>query len=160
MTNDDEIEMIGRSTMNCILQEEEDEQRACDVDEEFIQGELRKIRLLFDAMDNQNIRRINFDVFSAILSTFYDDNKLMEQLANDDDFQIDFFESYLVEAIEEDERDFEFGLPEDEVPCNRECKNATEVIKYERNINRRSESDWISYTVTHRPNNCIYKNYL
>jgi hypothetical protein len=140
---------IGRSVMKCLLIEQEDNANSMEHGEESLNYILRKIKLLFDAMDELGITRMNKEVFDNVWFIFYDDDEIRNKLAESDEAQINNYKDLIEEIIKVRPDYFERGKPESEIVCDESCRGTEEVI---------SREQW--GTVTTRPDKCLYKDWL
>ena len=147
---DDEV--IGKSLKNCIIIEEEVYYKATGRSNHYITTNLRKIKLLFNAMDNLGIRRVHPKSFTTILSTMYDDDAEEERLKHSNSAQIEDFEYLLEEEMEKHPENFEMGLPETEIHCHQECRDKAEVAI--------ENCNGSSVVIIKEPDTCLYRNHL
>lgn len=146
-------EPIGRSLINCVLLEEEDGRKSIGCDEYYVEYHLRKIKLLFTAMDNLGIKRIHPRAFNSVLGTSSYDDEIIERLANSDDAQLDDFKFLLFEKMKMNPEHLEMGEPEMEIVCDKSCRGTETVIK-------KNSYGCLTVFKTERPNKCLYRNWL
>jgi len=140
--------MIGKSLVNCIIIEEEVYYKADGRSNHYIATNLRKIKLLFNAMDNLGIRKIHPKSFMTILSTMYNDDAEEERLEHSNSAQIEDFEYLLKEEMGKHPKNFEMGLPETEIHCHKECSGKAEVTREN------------SVVIIKHPDTCLYRKLL
>jgi hypothetical protein len=145
-------EMIGKSLKNCIIIEEEVYNKADGRSNHYIATNSRKIKLLFNAMDNLGIRRIHPESFTTILSTMYNDDAEEERLEHSNSAQIEDFEYLLEEKMDKHPEYFEMGLPETEIHCHKECRGKAEITI--------ENCNGSSVVIIKHPDTCLYRKCL
>ncbi|KKG34925.1 hypothetical protein [Methanosarcina mazei] len=147
---------IGRSIMKCLLYEIEDDitiDNECN--EENLRLQLRGIKLFFEAMDRMGIKTVNKEVYDCMMSMGYD-HDFAEQLATDDELQIEEYCTGFEHWTYCHPDYFEYGEPETEIPCDDSCRHTAKLVS------KGIPTDGVIRSVVAymRPSECVFRDML
>ena len=145
---------IGRSSLKCLIIEQEDSDHSLECPESSILWKADRIKAIFDIMGELGIARMNKGVYEGldgIRITSGDDDMTDDELL---ETYRELFESELREIMPLRPDYFELGNPEMEIQCDESCRGTEKVLSVEQH------GPGVSCTLTTRPDKCLYKDWL